>query len=235
MNDYPKMEPTLSSDSRETRVIDSDGNNLIVDSNQLKQTVMQAVPNEAAMQLKKTVMQVVPSPHQANPLKKTVMQGVTEELTLQDNLSSKNDVCPKCQYPLSNGYCARCGYDKNSEEKPEEELEEDVVDAHKCHGKNKCQHCDKEVPAIYQYCPFCGNTMDVGTVILSPDRISENIADTNKPIEVTPHFRLTMIADAGETISEEKAVREFEGDAEPGKHRPWPPHHHIEGTGHGDL
>lgn len=212
MNDYPKMGPALSSDSRETRVIDSNGNNFMGGSDQLKQTVMQAAPNEASMQLKKTVMQAVPSP-QANQLKKTVIQGVLNELPLQDNLSSENDVCPKCQYPLSNGYCARCGYDRNSEEKPEEEIEEYIVNAHKSHGKNKCQHCDKEVPTIYQYCPYCGNAMDVGTVIISPDRISENIAETDKPNEVTPHFRLTMIADAGETISEEKAVREFEGDS----------------------
>ena len=57
MNDYPKMGPALSSDSRETRVIDSNGNNFMGGSDQLKQTVMQAAPNEASMQLKKTVMQ----------------------------------------------------------------------------------------------------------------------------------------------------------------------------------
>lgn len=211
-NSYTPKTGIYSSDGKETRVLDGDMNNLVGGGVQLNKTVMQAAPSEQSLQLKKTVMQAVPG-NQSQQLKQTVMQGVFDNQPAEAGMSASNDICPKCSYPLTDGYCARCGYDRNGEEKTEEEdVEDDVVEAHKSRGMNKCQHCNNDVPVSYQYCPYCGNVMDAGTVIMSPERISSEIADTRKPEPEVPHFRLTMIADEGETFSEDKAVREFEGE-----------------------
>ena len=67
----------------------------------------------------------------------------------------------------------------------------------------ECEHCHKEIPARYSFCPFCGGKMELKTIL--PGRRRKH----KKEKVVEPECTLTLLPDEDEDI--EAAVLSYKG------------------------
>ena len=74
--------------------------------------------------------------------------------------------CPKCNYPLLDGYniCPNCGTELRKGVAKEEIREADIDQTF------TCEHCGKEVSTAFSFCPGCGKKLHLPTVSFSNRR-----------------------------------------------------------------
>ena len=83
-----------------------------------------------------------------------------EKLSLSEREPATPEQCPKCNYPLLEGYniCPYCGTELHKgiikDEIRQSDLDQSFI----------CEHCGKEVSTAFSYCPSCGQKLHLPTV-----------------------------------------------------------------------
>lgn len=153
---------------------------------------------------------VTPKPTVLN-VNKPVSNEITERKTLIMNptnigsqalssLPSQSPVkCPSCDYPIVGQYenCPYCGVSLKAEAIKKEKTI--LTEVQMSNDIFVCQHCQKEISTISNYCPHCGERIHLPTIIPS------------KKKESLPRCSLTIIPEENESIDSIKL--RYEGNS----------------------
>ena len=145
------------------------------------------------------------------PLKETVIQQADNSINRGSTYGLKptiiqgdSQLCPRCHYPLNGSFCANCGYEvSNSSVKPVEAQQEnighDIIEKIK-NRQTKCPNCSTEVPAKFQYCPYCGTPIPQTTIDIFSLKNEEKMAEEKAALR--HRFTLTPIVGNNEEPSD---------------------------------
>jgi len=107
--------------------------------------------------------------------------------------------CPRCGYPMMGNYCSNCGYEHGAEhtDQKDDPINQDILEKVK-NRPNKCVKCNAEVPAEYQYCPFCGELIPQLTISVF-EEYPKSVAELKSEAPNPMRFLLTPVVGRGQT------------------------------------